>query len=90
MTVGEQGGVNGNVSRMQMGCYGLGLTRILAAVMEATAAAATTNDDVTQFVWPPNLSPYKVTILTTLDYIQNKRSYLSQHAVAELLTLYQK
>ncbi len=41
---------------MQMGCYGIGVTRILAAVVEQ-------NHDENGIIWPMAISPYHVTIL---------------------------
>jgi prolyl-tRNA synthetase len=41
---------------MQMGCYGIGVTRILAATVEQ-------NHDDDGIIWPINIAPYEVAIL---------------------------
>ncbi len=47
---------NGEQRPMQMGCYGLGVTRILAATVEQ-------NHDNDGIIWPINIAPYEVAIL---------------------------
>lgn len=49
---------NGKHQPMQMGCFGIGVTRILAAVVEQ-------NHDDNGIVWPMAIAPYQV-ILTVL------------------------
>jgi prolyl-tRNA synthetase len=41
---------------MQMGCYGIGVTRILAATVEQ-------NHDDDGIIWPINIAPYEVAVL---------------------------
>ncbi|MFU8804009.1 MAG: proline--tRNA ligase [Bradymonadaceae bacterium] len=47
---------NGKTQPMQMGCYGIGVTRILAAVVEQ-------NHDDNGIIWPMAIAPVQVTIL---------------------------
>ncbi len=47
---------NGKSVPMEMGCYGIGVTRILAAVVEQ-------NHDDNGIIWPRAIAPYEVTIL---------------------------
>jgi prolyl-tRNA synthetase len=47
---------NGKAQPMQMGCYGIGVTRILAAVVEQ-------NHDDYGIIWPMPIAPYQVIIL---------------------------
>ena len=49
---------NGRHQPMQMGCYGIGVTRILAAVVEQ-------NHDDDGIIWPMPIAPYQV-LLTVL------------------------
>ena len=49
---------NGRQQPMQMGCYGIGVTRILAAVVEQ-------NHDDDGIIWPMAIAPYQV-LLTVL------------------------
>ncbi|KAF7723352.1 hypothetical protein EC973_002100 [Apophysomyces ossiformis] len=44
----------------EMGCYGIGITRLLAAVAEASF-------DDRGIVWPRSIAPYRVCIVTTDD-----------------------
>lgn len=41
---------------IEMGCYGLGVSRIMAAIVE-------TNNDESGIKWPPSISPYSVAVL---------------------------
>ncbi|KAH9255155.1 hypothetical protein BASA81_006914 [Batrachochytrium salamandrivorans] len=41
---------------LQMGCYGLGITRILAAVVE-------TSHDEDGIVWPPSIAPFSLVVV---------------------------
>ncbi|KAG0246652.1 hypothetical protein B0O80DRAFT_421361 [Mortierella sp. GBAus27b] len=45
---------------MQMGCYGLGITRLLAAIIEAS-------HDQKGIVWPDSIAPFRVAIVTSED-----------------------
>lgn len=45
---------------IQMGCYGLGVTRLLASIVEAS-------HDHKGIVWPESVAPYRVVIVTSED-----------------------
>ncbi|KAF9097030.1 hypothetical protein BGX23_009948 [Mortierella sp. AD031] len=45
---------------MQMGCYGLGITRLLASIVEAS-------HDHKGIVWPETVAPFRVVIVTSED-----------------------
>ncbi|KAG0316562.1 hypothetical protein BGZ99_006831 [Dissophora globulifera] len=45
---------------MQMGCYGLGITRLLASIVEAS-------HDKKGIVWPETVAPFRVAIVTSED-----------------------
>ncbi|MDH3977282.1 MAG: proline--tRNA ligase [Gammaproteobacteria bacterium] len=47
---------NGKEQPMQMGCYGIGVTRIVGAAIEQ-------NNDENGIIWPAPMSPFDVTIL---------------------------
>ena len=46
---------NGKATTMTMGCYGIGVTRIVAAAIEQ-------NHDENGIIWPQNLAPFDVAI----------------------------
>jgi len=48
---------NGDTQVMEMGCYGIGITRVAAAAIEQ-------NHDDGGIVWPMSIAPYEVTVLT--------------------------
>jgi len=47
---------NGNLENIYMGCYGIGITRIAAAVIEQ-------NHDENGIIWPNSIAPFEVVIL---------------------------
>jgi prolyl-tRNA synthetase len=47
---------NGNQENLHMGCYGIGITRIVAAVIEQ-------NNDNNGIIWPNSIAPFEVVIL---------------------------
>ncbi|TET54853.1 MAG: proline--tRNA ligase, partial [Actinobacteria bacterium] len=49
---------NGKSQAMNMGCYGIGVTRLLAAAVEQ-------NHDDKGIIWPRNLAPFEVVIIQT-------------------------
>src|SRR5262249_14404423 len=49
--------VDGKEKPMEMGCYGIGVTRIVAAAIEQ-------NHDKDGIVWPVPLAPYEATVLS--------------------------
>jgi len=54
-----------------MGCYGLGISRILAAIVE-------TNHDAKGIIWPLAIAPYKVVVLSLAS---PKESSLQEEAL---------
>lgn len=51
---------NGNPQLMQMGCYGIGVTRIVGAAIEQ-------NNDERGIIWPASIAPFEV-VLCPLGY----------------------
>ncbi len=47
---------NGKAKTMVMGCYGIGITRIIAAAIEQ-------NHDDKGIIWPPSITPFSVAIV---------------------------
>ncbi len=47
---------NGKAQHMEMGCYGIGITRVVAATIEQ-------NHDDRGIIWPDTLAPFKVAIV---------------------------
>ena len=54
---------NGEETVMQMGCYGIGVNRILVAALEQRANGGAGHDD-DGVVWHPNIAPYQVTVIS--------------------------
>ncbi len=50
--------INGKQQHFMMGCYGMGISRILAATIEQ-------NHDDKGMIWPTSLAPYKVCIIVS-------------------------
>jgi prolyl-tRNA synthetase len=59
-----------------MGCYGIGVTRILAAIIEQSH-----DDD--GIIWPDNVAPFEVTIVP-LDYVDEKTKETTEKIYKEL------
>ncbi|MCK4283114.1 MAG: proline--tRNA ligase, partial [Candidatus Brocadiae bacterium] len=59
-----------------MGCYGIGLNRIMAAVVESGA-------DEKGIVWPPGIAPYEVLVLP-LDMSESKVAGAAEEAYDRL------
>ena len=51
---------NGKAQNMHMGCYGIGVTRVVAAAIEQ-------NNDENGIIWPKNLAPFDIA-LVPLNY----------------------
>ncbi|KAF9910764.1 hypothetical protein BX616_010778 [Lobosporangium transversale] len=49
-----------NLEPMQMGCYGLGITRLLASIVEAS-------HDQKGIIWPESVAPFRAVIVTSED-----------------------
>ncbi|MDP6968114.1 MAG: proline--tRNA ligase [Gammaproteobacteria bacterium] len=56
---------NGKAQVMQMGCYGIGITRVVAAAIEQ-------NHDANGIIWPQALAPFEL-VLTPLNYDKSER-----------------
>jgi len=67
---------NGKAQNMHMGCYGIGVTRVVAAAIEQ-------NNDDNGIIWPKNLAPFDIAIVplnydksddvkTTTDQLYNE------------------
>jgi prolyl-tRNA synthetase len=55
----------GNALTMFMGCYGIGVTRIVAAAIEQ-------NNDANGIIWPDSLAPFQV-VLVPINYQKSAR-----------------
>lgn len=55
---------DGKLKPLIMGCYGIGVSRMVAAVIEQ-------NHDKDGIIWPRELSPYQV-VITPLDFTEEK------------------
>jgi len=55
----------GKAQAMEMGCYGMGVTRMVAAAIEQ-------NHDEKGIIWPANIAPYTVAILP-MNYQKSER-----------------
>ncbi|CAG8617306.1 4319_t:CDS:2, partial [Racocetra persica] len=51
---------NGELLSIQMGCYGIGVSRMIAAVVESS-------HDSKGIIWPPSIAPYRVCIIPSGD-----------------------
>ena len=56
---------NGKAQVMQMGCYGIGITRVVAAAIEQ-------NLDDNGIIWPMALAPFEL-VITPLNYEKSER-----------------
>lgn len=63
--------VNGTRKPAEMGCYGIGVTRLLAAVAEAKL-------DDRGICWPTSLAPYRICIVPTDDRKEEFRNLANQ------------
>ena len=78
-------GENGQDTALEMGCYGIGVTRILAAVVEQ-------NHDDNGIIWPMAIAPYQVIILplqvqdtAVVEAAENLYAELQAHGIEVLL-----
>ncbi len=63
----------GKSQALEMGCYGMGVTRMVAAAIEQ-------NHDDKGIIWPANIAPFSVAILP-MNYLKSERV---KHAADEL------
>jgi len=68
----------GKENLMVMGCYGIGVTRILAAAIEQSY-------DENGIIWPVNLAPYKISIIP-VDFKNNAIKEAAEKIYKELKT----
>ncbi|WP_422667175.1 proline--tRNA ligase [Buchnera aphidicola] len=64
---------NGNKKNIYMGCYGIGITRIIASIIEQ-------NHDSHGIIWPIGISPFEVAILPI-----NMKKYIDIYNLSEFL-----
>ncbi len=79
---------SGKSSAIEMGCYGIGISRILAAAIENGLAVNEVNTDEksgdNKIIWPSIIAPYQCVLLTAtkddalIDYAQKLASMLVQ------------
>ncbi|MGI6086035.1 MAG: proline--tRNA ligase [Acetivibrionales bacterium] len=76
---------SGNEQPMVMGCYGIGIDRLMAAVIEQ-------NNDEKGIIWPMGIAPYHVIIVpvnvldeTVMDIAQNMYEKLTESNVEVIL-----
>ena len=68
----------GKSQAMEMGCYGMGVTRMVAAAIEQ-------NHDDKGIIWPANIAPFTVAILP-MNYQKSERVKRASDALYEALT----
>ena len=69
---------NGRPARMLMGCYGIGVTRLLGAAVEQ-------NHDDKGIIWPDPIAPFSI-VLTPVGYGKSEQvRQVADHLYAELL-----
>ncbi len=68
---------NGRSQTMIMGCYGIGVSRTLAAVLEQ-------NNDENGIIWPVSVAPYQVHVIPVNVKVDEQRSVSEQ--ITESLT----
>jgi len=68
-------GEDGKAITLQMGCYGIGVTRVVAAAIEQ-------NHDERGIIWPPALTPFQVALLP----VNAHKSIRLREAVEQIYT----
>ncbi len=69
--------VNGKPQLMQMGCYGIGVTRILGAAIEQ-------NFDARGIIWPTSIAPFEV-VLCPMGYDRSEAVKVATDALYQAL-----
>jgi len=69
---------NGKAQNMHMGCYGIGVTRVVAAAIEQ-------NNDENGIIWPSNLAPFQIA-LVPLNYDKSNEVKETTDALYQALT----
>jgi prolyl-tRNA synthetase len=67
---------NGKENFITMGCYGIGVTRILAATIEQS-------HDNNGIIWPDNIAPFEV-IIVPINYEDEKTKKITEKIYKEL------
>ncbi|MCW8885009.1 MAG: proline--tRNA ligase [Motiliproteus sp.] len=68
---------NGNDVMMEMGCYGIGVTRVVASAIEQ-------NNDDRGIIWPDSIAPFQVVIVSLFPHKSEKVREASEKLYNEL------
>lgn len=71
---------NGNRQALQMGCYGIGVSRIVAAAIEQ-------NHDHKGIIWPKNIAPIQISILPIFKESSDKTFIFAEKLYKDLSKL---
>jgi len=71
---------NGNRQALQMGCYGIGVSRIVAAAIEQ-------NHDDKGIIWPKNIAPIQISILPIFKESSDKTFVFAKKLYEDLLRI---
>ena len=71
---------NGNRQALQMGCYGIGVSRIVAAAIEQ-------NHDEKGIIWPKNIAPIQISILPIFKESSDKNFIFAEKLYKDLSKL---
>ena len=71
---------NGNRQALQMGCYGIGVSRIVAAAIEQ-------NNDDKGIIWPKNIAPIQISILPIFKESSDKTFIFAEKLYKDLSKL---
>jgi prolyl-tRNA synthetase len=71
---------NGNRQALQMGCYGIGVSRIVAAAIEQ-------NHDDKGIIWPKNIAPIQISILPIFKESSDKSFIFAEKLYKDLSKL---
>ncbi len=71
---------NGNRQALQMGCYGIGVSRIVAAAIEQ-------NQDGKGIIWPKNIAPIQISILPIFKESSDKTFIFAEKLYKDLSKL---
>jgi prolyl-tRNA synthetase len=69
---------NGKAQLMTMGCYGIGITRIVAAAIEQ-------NHDQKGIIWPKNIAPFSVVIIPMNMHKSEQVKQVAEKIYADLI-----
>ena len=56
---------DGRPKHFEMGCYGIGVTRILGAAIEQ-------NNDARGIIWPTSIAPFEVVVPDWLEQVRSR------------------